>query len=115
MHKARFMVSLILAVAILFVQAGGVFAASAWQNSAVAGVVQSITLETDPTTGITIVIVDLIDQDQMLQRVRVSQEKAIVLGFVLLNGDGKPDINNLALGKQVEIDLANVIPTKRMI
>ena len=113
MYKAKFVISLILAATVLFLQVGGVFAAPASPKSTpVIGVVQSITLETDSTTGVTIVIVDLIDNNQLLQRVRISQEKAIVLGLIVLNGDGKPGINNLALGKQIEIEPENVIPAQ---
>ena len=111
MRKAKFIVSLLLATLVMFLQVGGVFAAPVLSNSTpVIGIVQSITLETDSATGVTIVIVDLIDNSQLVQRVRVSQEKAIELGLVVLNGDGKPGINNLVLGKEVEIDPTNVIP-----
>jgi hypothetical protein len=113
MLKAKFIISLILVFVILFSQAGGVFAASALQSSSsVSGIVQRITLETDPTTGVTIVIVDLIDDNQTLQSVRVSQKKAIALGLVVLNGDGKPGINSLALGKEVELDPESILPAK---
>jgi hypothetical protein len=76
------------------------------------GVVQSITLEADTITGVTIVSVDIIDSDQAVQNVRVSLESAIALGLVVLNGDGKPGINSLALGTAVEIDSASVIPSE---
>lgn len=113
MRKAKFIVSLLLAALVMFLQVGGVFAAPVLSNSTpVIGIIQSITLETDTATGITIVIVDLVDNSQLVQRVRVSQENAIELGLVVLNGDGKPGINNLILGKEVEIDPSNVIPAQ---
>ena len=113
MCKAKFIVTLLLAAFVMFLQVGGVFAAPVLPNpNPVFGIIQSITLETDSTTGVTIVIVDLVDNSQLVQRVRVSQEKAIELGFLVLNGDGKPGINNLVLGKQVEIDPSNVIPAQ---
>lgn len=113
MHIAKFFINFILIAIILFVQVGGVFAASATASSTpVIGTIQSITLETDATTGVTIVILDLIDNDQSAQRVRISQETAIALGIIVLNSDGKPGINNLALGKPIEIPSANMIPAK---
>src|SRR5918996_2651713 len=112
-NKTRFSLSLILALSLLIIEARGVLAAPALQSSVTtSGIVQSITLETDPTTGVTIVSVDVIDNEQVVQSMRVSLETAITLGLVVLNSDGKPEINNLALGKLVEIDLATVIPTQ---
>src|SRR5215207_11707056 len=113
MHKAKFIISLVLIALILFAQVGEALAAPALPNSTpVIGIVQSITLETDSTTGVTIIIVDLIDNDQFVKRVRVRQETAIVLGLIVLNGDGKPGINNLVLGKPIEIDPKDVIPAQ---
>jgi len=113
MDKAKFFLSLVLALSVLLIQVGGVFAASALENQTpVSGIVQSITLEADTITGVTIVSVDLIDSNQVLQSVRVSLDAAIAHGLVVLNGDGKPDINNSALGKPVEIDPSSVIPTQ---
>jgi hypothetical protein len=113
MRTAKFIINFILIAIILFVQVGGVFAASATPSSTpVIGTIQSITLETDATTGITIVILDLIDNQQIAQRVRISQETAITLGIVVLNGDGKPGINNVALGKPIEIASADVLPAQ---
>jgi hypothetical protein len=111
MDKIKFSLSLILAFALLLIQVGGISAAPAFQGSdLLGGIVQSIILETDRATGITTVVVDLVDAQQGLQRVRVSQETAMTLGLVVLNGDGNPVINNLALGLQVEIGPQHVIP-----
>lgn len=113
MDKTKFSLSLVLAFSLLLIQVGGAFAAPAWQGSTtVGGVVQSITLETDSTTGITTVIVDLVGENEALQSVRVSQKTALVLGLVVLNGDGKPGINKLALGLPVEINPKDVIPVE---
>jgi len=113
-NTVKFSLSLVLAFSILLVQVRGVFAVSDLQSSApVGGITQSITLETDPTTGITTVIVDVMDSDQAVQSVRVSLESAIALGLVVLNGDGKPGINDLALGKPVEIDPSGIIPSDK--
>ncbi|HEX6035974.1 MAG TPA: hypothetical protein VFY83_16165 [Anaerolineales bacterium] len=108
-----FSLSLLIALSLLATQVGGVFAASIREDHVpVSGVIQSITLENDTITGVTIVSVDVVDNDQVVQPVRVNLETAIALGLVVLNGDGKPNINNAALGKPVEIDSATVIPAE---
>jgi hypothetical protein len=110
----RFSFSLLLALGLLVIQAGGVLAASALQDPApVSGVVQSITLEANTITGVTLVSVDLVDGNQVLQSVRVSLETAIAQGLVILNGDGKPNINKVALGKRVEIEPSSIIPARQ--
>jgi hypothetical protein len=111
-YKTQFIFSLFFALSLLFVPFGGVFAAPDLQNAApVSGMVQSITLDADTVTGVTIVNLDLVNADEIVQSVRVSLETAIAQGFVVLNGDGKPIINNGALGKFVEIDPSSIIPT----
>ena len=112
-HTTRFFLSLFLALTFLVVQVGEVFALPARQNpNPVGGIVQSITLEADTVTGVTIVSVALMDADDGLQTVRVSLEKAIAQGLVELNGDGKPVINNSALGNPIEIESSSLIPTR---
>jgi hypothetical protein len=113
-HTTKFSLSLLIAFGVLLSQASGVFAAPALQESPpVSGVVQSITLEANTITGVTFVSVDLVDDDQVLQSVRVSLETAIAQGLVVLNGDGKPHINDLALGKLVEIDSSSILPNQQ--
>lgn len=109
----KFSLSLLMALSLLAIQVGGVFAASIHANHApVSGVIQSITLENDTITGVTIVSVEVVDNDQVVQSVRVNLETAIALGLVILNGDGKPNINTAALGKPVEIDSSTVVPAE---
>src|SRR5215211_3781225 len=111
-NMIKFFLSLLLALGLFVIQVGGVFAASVQEKETpVSGVVQSITLETDTITGVTIVSVDVIENDQVLQSVRVSLEAAIAQGLVVLNGDGKPNINHSALGKPIEIDPLSIVPT----
>jgi hypothetical protein len=112
MSRMKPLLGIILTIIISLAQVGGVFAAPASQGPApVTGKIEKITLETDPNSGITTVIIDVLDTDQVVQTLRVSQEIARVpLGLIVLNGDGNPVINNLALGKTVEIDPTAVIP-----
>jgi hypothetical protein len=113
MDKTKFTLSLLLAFSLLLIQVGRAFAAPAWQGSiAAGGIVQSLTLETDAVTGITTAIVDLVDEDGALQRIRVSRKTAIALGLVVLNEDGKPGINDLALGLRVEVNPKDMIPVE---
>ena len=110
-HKTRIFISLGLALTLLLVQVGGVFAAPSRQNpNFIDGIIQSITLEADTVTGVTIVSVDVMDGNDSMHTVRVTLETAIAQGLVLLNGDGKPDINTSALGKQIEIEPSSLIP-----
>ena len=111
MNKTNFFISLLLAVSLLLVQVGEVFAAPATQAAnPVDGTVQRITLESDPTTGVTTVIINLLDENQVSQNLRVSLETAVTLGLVALDGDGNPMINDLALGQPLEVESATIIP-----
>ena len=110
MNKRNVFISLFLAISILIVQVGGVLAAPGSQDSTpLKGILQKITLETDPSTAITTVILE-VRKGNEVQIVRISQENALQLGFVGLDGDGKAVINEKILGKHVEIDLANILP-----
>jgi hypothetical protein len=53
------------------------------------------------------------DSNGVLQTVRVSQETATELGLVLLDGDGNPVINELALSETIDIDPTTVIPDQQ--
>lgn len=113
MSRIKLLFSTILIIIISMGQVGGVLAApAAQQASPISGTIQSITLESDPTTGVVTVIVAVIDSDQMAQNVRVSQETAVSLGLIVLDGDGNPVINEQALGDMVEIDPSTVIPNQ---
>jgi hypothetical protein len=111
MRKMKFLISLILALSVLMSQAGGVLAASGSPAfPPIRGTVQSITVETNPTTGLTTVLVTLTDDVQAFQTVRVSQKAAEELGLVVPDDDGKPLINQSALGQPIEIKLSAIIP-----
>jgi hypothetical protein len=114
MSRMKLLLGIVLTIFISMAQVGGVLAAPAAQEATpISGTVQSITLESDPTTGVVTVIVNVMDLDQVSQTVRVSQETAIELGLVLLDGDGNPVINELALGETVDIDPTTVIPDQQ--
>lgn len=109
--KMKILISLMLAVSIMIIQTRGIFAVSALQTSTtLEGAVQSITIETDTTTGMAVVIVTVLDTDAVLLKVRIDEKTAMDLGLVLFDGDGKLIINNSALGRSVEIKPEMVLP-----
>jgi len=111
MTKTKVFIGIILTVIISMAQVGAVFAAPVSQTATpINGAIQSITLESDPTTGVVTVIVDVMNAGQVSQKIRLSQETGSTLGLLMLDGDGNPVINEAALGKTVEIDPATVIP-----
>lgn len=113
MDRTRFFLSLVLALNLLIGSVGEAFAASpSVDTSFISGVIQSVLLETNPTTGVTTVVVSIMDNDQILQEVQISQETALTLGLIVLDEDGKPLINNLILGGSIEIDPAVIISGK---
>lgn len=114
MSKTKVLISLVVVTSLLVGQAGIVLAAPALQEAApITGTVQSITIETDPNTAITTVVIEVIGKNQVPQTVRVGQRAAEGLGLIVLNGDGSPVINNSALGKQIKIELTVVIPEEQ--
>ena len=114
MSRMKPLLGIILTIILSMAQVGRVFAASASQETTpISGTVQSITLESDPTTGVITVIADVTDADLVVQTFRVNQETALALGLVVLDGDGNLVINELALGETVEIDPTTVIPDQQ--
>ena len=114
MNRMKLVLGIFLTIILLVGQVGGALAAPLSQAaSPIHGTVQGITLESDPATGVITVIVEVMDPNQSVQRVRLTQETAITLGLVLLDGDGNPVINETALAKSIEIDPSLIIPEKK--
>jgi hypothetical protein len=114
MSKTKFIVSLMLAFALLSVQVGTVLAAPPQEDSApISGTVQSITLETD-SAGITTVIVTLDDGLGNISTVRLSVDIAVSLNLVTLDEAGSPVVNEAAIGTSVTIDPTTVIADEEM-
>ena len=109
MKNMKFLISLTLVFAVLVAQVSAVFAAPA----AIAGTVQSVTLETNTNTAVTTVLLTVVEDGES-QTVRITLESAITLGIVILGGDGNPVINELILGQLVEIDPATMITDEQM-
>ena len=108
MKKMKFLISLTLVFAVFIAQVSVVFAAGA-----IAGTVQSVTLETNTNTAVTTVLLTVVANGGS-QTVRITLESAITLGIVTLGGDGNPVINELILGQPVEIDPTMVLTDEQM-
>ena len=109
MKSIKFLISLSLVFAVSAAQVSAVFAAP----TAIAGTVQSVTLETNTNTAVTTVLLRVAANGES-QTVRITLESAITLGIVTLGGDGNPVINELILGQPVEIDPTMVITDEQM-
>ena len=109
MKSIKFLISLSLVFAVSAAQVSAVFAAPA----AIAGTVQSVTLETNTNTAVTTVLLTVVANGES-QTLRITLESAITLGIVTLGGDGNPVINELILGQPVEIDPTMVLSDEQM-
>jgi hypothetical protein len=109
MKTSKVLVTVILVFAVLLTQIGAVFAAPASETTLLSGTVQSITLETDVNTAITIVLVTIAEPNNTSQTVRLSVDTAKALGLITADENGTPVINPDAIGKTVQIDPKTVI------
>ena len=104
MNKSKIFVAFILTFVILISQFGVVFATPASKITLLTGTVQSITLETDTNTGVTTVLVTVLDENNASQIVRINVKNATKLGLITNDENGTPAINPSALGKTIQID-----------
>ena len=88
MKITKFLICLLLVLAVLVAQVSVAFAAP----ELITGTVHSISLETNTNTAVTTVLVTLLDNEAS-QTVRLTIDSAIALGLVILGGDGNPVIN----------------------
>jgi hypothetical protein len=111
MLNTKLLASLLLVLAVLFGQVGHVAAAQQVQETTpITGTVQSITTETD-ASGVTTVLVTLLDDQAATQTVRLSVEAAVTLGLVTLDPTTQePVVEETQVGQTVEIDPTTVIP-----
>ena len=111
MDKTKLLASILLAVAVLFAQAGLVAAAPAAQETTpIIGNIESITTETD-SNGVTTILVSVLDDQGTTQTVRLSVETAMALGVLTVDpATNSPVIDEMQVGQLVEIDPTTVIP-----
>jgi len=114
MLKTKFVTSLVLALAILALPVGAVFASPLLQEEFISGTVTGLACETDTATGITTFLVTVEGADGVSQTLRIDQLTAEDLGLITVDENGSPDCSEEALaeaiGLEVEIDPASVIP-----
>ena len=111
MYKTKLLTSVLVALAVLFTQVGLVAAApTAQETTPLTGTIESIVIETDPS-GVTTVLVTLLDDPGTTQTVRLSVETAAALGLVTLDPTtNEPVVDETQVGQTVEIDPTTVIP-----
>jgi hypothetical protein len=105
----------ILAFVLIAAQVGTVFAQDTTTSNT--GTIQTVTLETDATTGDTTVLVSYTDDTGATQTVRLSVTTAEGLGLVTTTTDPgtgvaqtETTVNDGVVGSEVTIDPATVIP-----
>jgi hypothetical protein len=110
MKNAKILISIALASLMILTQFAAVLAAPPLAKPApVAGAVNSVSLATDPTTGVITVLVGVTDQMGEIQTVRVSGKTAAKLGLIDHDSaDGNPFIVN-PLPKYIEIDAKSIL------
>lgn len=112
MTRSKFTIGSLLAIILLVSQVLVVQAAPARQDTTpITGNVDSVVLNTDPTTGDIIVAVTVTDTSGVSQTVNLSVETATTLGLVTTDGTGAVIVNDAAINTQVEIDPSTVLPT----
>lgn len=111
MFNTTRMAGILLVLAVLFSQVGNVAAAPQVQDTTpITGTVQSVTTETD-TSGVTTVVVTLLDEQGATQTLRLSVETAVTLGLVTLDPTTQePVVDETQVGQAVEIDPTTVLP-----
>lgn len=104
----NFFTSIFLVLVLLAMTAGTAFAQ---ETTPVTGAAQSVVLETDATTGETIVVVTILDETTgTLQTVKLSLETAETLGLVTTDPTtSESTVAEDAVGTTVEIDPATVL------
>ena len=111
MDKTKLLTSILLALAVLFAQVGPVAAApTAQETTPITGTIESITTETD-SSGVTTVLVILLDDQGTTQTVRLSVEAAAALGLVTVDPvTNETVVDETQVGQTVEVDPTTVIP-----
>src|SRR3972149_5929200 len=110
MFKTKIISTLLLALAVFFVQAGSAAAAPSRQDGTpITGTIVFIDTETD-ANGVTTVLVS-VDDKGVTQTLRLSVDTALDLGLVTLDPiTNEPVVDDSQVGQIVEIDPTTVIP-----
>lgn len=102
---------ILLVLAVLFAQVGNVAAAPQAQDTTpITGTVQSITTEKD-ASGVTTILVALLDDQGATQTLRLSVETAMILGLITLDPTTMElVVNETQVGQTTEIDPTTLLP-----
>ena len=110
MKKAKLYISFLIVSLLVVTQVLGVSAAASHDDTdSIFGTIQGITLETDLNTGVTIVLITLLDENEDILTVRISEQTAYDLGLLDYEVDGNPFIVEPLPGT-IEIDPATILP-----
>jgi len=111
MNKLKLILTLGLMLVVLFAQVGSASAAPQAQTATpITGTIQSITVETD-ASGVSTVVVALLDSQGATQTVRISVDTAVALGLVTLDpATNTPTVVDAQVGQPVTVDPTTVIP-----
>ena len=114
MKKAKIFISILLASLLMLTRVAAAFAAPTLEDAKViTGTVKSVSLETDPHTGVHTVLVTIIDTQGVEQTFRISEEIAYFDLYLLdYDDDGNPFIVD-SLPETIEIDPAIVISDEK--
>lgn len=110
MKKAKLLFSFVVGAVLIFSQVTFVSAATSFDDTGIVkGVVQSVTLETNPNTGGKIVLVTILDDHGGSLTVRIREKTAFDLELVDYDDDGNPFIV-VPLPAFIEISPEMLIP-----
>ena len=115
MFKSKLLASILMASLVVFAQFGTAYAASPAQTTTpaapITGTIQSITLQTDSSTGNTIIVVTVLGSTNTTQTVNLSVDTAVSLGLVTIDSTtNQPVVNSAEIGQSVSIDPSQIIP-----
>lgn len=113
MKTPKTLIAVVLTITVLFSQVGIALAAPASKKADISGTVQNITIETDANTGVTTVLVTILDDNNSTQTVRLSTDVALTLDLITIDANGIPIPNPDALGTTIQINPATVLQDKQ--
>jgi len=113
MQTSKFIIALILAIAVLISQAGPVLAAPVLEDGTISGTVKGLTCKTDPITGIKNFLLTVELAGGISQTILIAQTTAESLGLIEFTADGSPDCSqevlDTAIGMEVKVASPDVL------
>ena len=113
MQTSKFIIALILAIAVLISQAGPVLAAPVLEDGTISGTVKGLTCKTDPITGIKNFLLTVELAGGISQTILIAQTTAESLGLIEFTADGSPDCSqevlDTAIGMEVKVASTDIL------